>query len=135
MTVTLDVAPSGEVAVLHGLDSEAAIAHLCRSLVTGSVFDTYPVLVLDLDGAPPDTEPSSALARATEACLRRHQWLAVVHSSADVAGAVRQARQWLRLVERNRKLDVALAISGLWSFVWGATGPVRGWHRTPSIRS
>ena len=133
MTVTLDVARAGDVAVLHGVDSEAALAHLCRSLITGSVFDTYPALVIDVG----DTEPGRSLAgdlrRAAEACLHRHQWLAVVHSSADVAGAIAQARQWRKLVERERALDVALSLSGLWSLVVGATGSVWGWVRSPRL--
>jgi hypothetical protein len=133
MTVTLDVTPTGDVAVLHGLDSEAALAHLCRSLVTGSVFDTYPALVIDVGDSEPDQAVAGDLRRAVEACLHRHQWLAVVHSSADVAGAVRQARQWRRLVERERALDLALKASGLWSLVVGATGTVWTWVRSPRL--
>jgi len=136
MTVTLDIAPAGDVAVLHGLDSEAALAHLFRSLVTGSVFDTYPVLVVDVEGADTEQAPvADELRQATEACLHRHQWLAVVHSSADVAGAVAQARQWRRLVERERAVSLALAVSGLWSFVWGATGTVCKWVTSPRLNS
>jgi hypothetical protein len=133
MTVTLDVTRSGDVAVLHGLDTEAALAHLCRSLITGSVFDTYPALVIDVGDTESDRPVAGDLHLAAEACLHRHQWLAVVHSSADVAAAVAQARQWRRLVERERALNVALSLSGLWSFVVGATGSVWGWVRSPRI--
>lgn len=133
MTVTLDVAPAGDVAVLHGLDSEAALAHLCRSLITGSVFDTYPALVLDIGDTEPDRPLATELHKAAEACLHRHQWLAVAHSSADVAGAVAQARQWRKLVERERALDAALKLSGLWSLVLGATGTVWTWIRSPRV--
>ena len=133
MTVTLDVAPTGDVAVLHGVDSDAALAHLCRSLITGSVFDTYPVLVVDLTTAEALPAEEAAVPKATEACLHRHQWFAVVHSSADVASAVAQARQWRRLLERERALDVAVFVSGLWSLGWGATGSVLRWLRSPRL--
>lgn len=133
MTVTLDVTPAGDVAVLHGLDSEAALAHLCRSLITGSVFDTYPALVIDVGDAEPDRPLAGDLRRAANACLHRHQWLAVVHSSADVVGAVAQARQWRKLVERERALDAALRLSGLWSLFVGATGTVWTWVRSPRL--
>ena len=73
------------------------------------------------------------LRKAAQACLHRHQWLAVVHSSADVAGAVRQARQWRKLVERERALDLALKASGLWSLMVGATGTVWTWVRSPRL--
>ena len=136
MTVTLDVARSGgsgDVAVLHGVDSEAALAHLCRSLITGSVFDTYDALVIDVGDTNSDRSLAGDLRRAAEACLHRHQWLAVVHSSADVAGAVAQARQWHRLVEHERALDLARQVQGLWSLVLGATGSVWTWARTPRL--
>lgn len=119
--------------MLHGLDSEAALAHLCRSLITGSVFDTYPALVIDVGDAEPGPRLAGDLRDAAEACLHRHQWMAIVHSSADVAGAVRQARQWRRLIERERALDVAMRVTGLWSFVVGATGSVWTWLRSPKV--
>ena len=122
MTVTLDVNRSGDAAVLHGLDSEDALAHLCRSLITGSVFDTYPALIIDLGDAETDRQLAGDLRRAVEACLHRHQWLAVAHSGADVAGAVADARQWRRLVEREKAVDSALKLSRLWSLVVAAAG-------------
>ena len=133
MTVTLDVAPAGDVAVLHGVDSEAALAHLCRSLITWSVFDTYSALVIDVGEAEPEPSVAGELRAAVDACLHRHQWLAVVHSSADVAGAIAQARQWRRLVERERALGIATQLSGLWSTFVGATGSVWTWVRNPRL--
>lgn len=100
MTVTLEHSRTGDVAVLHGIDTDAALAHLCRSLVTGSVFDTYRALVVDLDGLEelPD-DSRRALAEASDACLQRRQWLGTASGPATIVPAIRRARQWLRLAD------------------------------------
>lgn len=100
MTVFLDVAAQGDVAVLRGVDEEAALLHLCRSLVTGSVFDVYRALVIDLQGSEMSPAAADAIQEATDACLRRRQWLVATSSALDAAAAVTQARKWLSLVDR-----------------------------------
>ena len=103
MTVTLDVEQTGDVAVLRGVDNEAALAHLCRAVVTGSAFDVYRALVVDLDGSE-----EAALAAAEQvqearaARNERRQWFAVSASPDDLAAEIARARQWLRLVDSRR---------------------------------
>lgn len=112
MTVSLDVTPAGDIAVLRGVDSEAALAHLCRSLVTGSVFDVYRALVIDLDGRDQlDAEAVYALASASDALRRRRRWLGIAERHGDVAPAVAQARQWLRLVDGDRAIVAAVRVA------------------------
>lgn len=100
MTVALDVEPSGDVAVLRGVADEGTLLHLCRSLIAGSVFDVYRALVIDLQGRELSSAAVEAIADATQACLRRRQWLGVATGGLDAAGAIADARKWLDLVDR-----------------------------------
>lgn len=103
MTVSLDVNPRSDVAVLHGVDTEAALAHLCRAVVTGSAFDVYRALVVDLDGATGISDDvATELAQAGAARRERGQWFDVADTDDDVDGAVARAKQWLRLVDDER---------------------------------
>lgn len=103
MTVSLDVNPRSDVAVLHGVDTEAALAHLCRAVVTGSAFDVYRALVVDLDGCTElSDDVTNELARAGTVRQQRGQWFDVAESDDDLEGAVARAKQWLRLVDDER---------------------------------
>lgn len=85
MTPRLDVVDARDVAVQHGIDNEAALAHLCRSLVTGSVFDAYRALVIDLGGCPDLAESSGDdIGRASAAYRQRRQWLGVVGAASGL---------------------------------------------------
>lgn len=96
MTICLDRPGQPDVAVLHGVDTDAALLHLCRSLVTGSAFDVYRALVIDLGGREPSAEAVAALDAAATARLRRHQFLTAAADSTEAAGALRRAATWLR---------------------------------------
>lgn len=112
MTVSLEHTRTGDVAVLHGVDTDAALAHLCRSLVTGSVFDTYRALVVDLGGLtelPEDVR--RALDEASEACLHRRQYLGTVSDPGGIVPAIRQAREWLRLADGQPTSTVRVVVS------------------------
>jgi hypothetical protein len=99
MTVALRISNHGDVAVLSGVDSEPALTHLARSLVNGDVFADYPALVIDLRtlGELP-RRVVDELADAQEACLHRHQLLAVVRPDQTVPIVIGEARRWLRIV-------------------------------------
>jgi hypothetical protein len=96
MTVHLDTAAPGDVAVLRGLDTDAAVIHLCRSLALGTAFDVYRGLVIDLGGRALSAEATCALEQAAAARLRRRQLVSAATDSADAAGEVRRLGAWLR---------------------------------------
>jgi hypothetical protein len=117
MTIHLDRSDEHDIAVLHGIDTDAAILHLCRSLVTGSVFDVYRALVVDLGGREPSEEAADALATAATARLGRQQLFTAATDAEAAARAVRGAGAWLRFNDSGnssyRGQSVARAYAGL----------------------
>lgn len=103
MPVSLDVNEAGDVAVLRGLASDAAVEHLCRSLTAGSVLEAYRALVIDLhEVAPLDPPLQRALDEAGDACLHRRQWLGVVKPGDALSTTLRGARKWAATVDEAR---------------------------------
>jgi hypothetical protein len=111
MPVSLDVSEAGDVAVLHGLASDAAVEHLCRSLTTGSVLEAYRALVIDIHDADPiDLPLQRALDEASDACLHRRQWLGVVRPGGALSATLRGARAWAATVDEGRPHRVGPAV-------------------------
>lgn len=103
MSVALTVSRSGDVAVISGVDTDAALTVLCHSVMTGAAFDAYPALLVDLRQVPAlSPAVRSALDQASRAAMRRHQWLGTVPAGQRPAAAVVRARQGLRLVYGHR---------------------------------
>jgi len=109
--IRLDVDRAGEIAVIHGVDTDQALAHLGHSLTTGSVFTDYRALVVDLGGhVEVSAETAQALQDAAHACQGRHQLLEVAAQTADVGRAVRDARRWFRIVDGRQVTGTAGAV-------------------------
>lgn len=107
MTITLEHQP-GNVAVLRGVSSKSALAHLGRCLAHGAPFDGYRGLVVDLGGVTTaDPALAAVLDAASSACLRRRQVVAFAADGGDIANRLRAVRAILQLLEREGGLTRA----------------------------
>lgn len=95
MSVTLSRTADNRVAVLHGVDSDHALAYLADSLLDDSAFGQYRGLVIDLGGAKPSQATAQLLVEAGRVRLRQHQLVTTASSARDVAAAVARTRRWL----------------------------------------
>lgn len=123
MSITLEHR-AGDVAVLRGVTGSAALIHLSRSLTSGAVFDDCRGLVVDLGGTVADVDLAAAMDEATRACLRRRLVVAFAADAGEVGPRLRVVRSLLRLLERERGLDVALRLARMHAsaFAGAATG-------------
>jgi hypothetical protein len=115
MPVSLTRSGAGDVAVI-GLDREASIRFLCRSLTDGVAFIGYPAVLIDLRHTGPlRPQTRQAIADTAQVCLTRRQLVAVVEPGEHVRHAVARARQGRRLLRRptavpTRTVRVAAAV-------------------------
>lgn len=111
MSVTLDTTSDGRVAVLHGLDTEAALSHLGRSLLHGAAFDDYRGLVIDLGGHQPSPPTADLLAHAGRERLRHHQVVTTVTTRREVPGAIDRTRRWIDRYDQPGNGGVAAVVA------------------------
>ena len=84
MTVTLEHHGIDRV-VVHGVDTTAALAHLCHSLEVGAGPDAR-VVVIDLTDAPLVAQAATtSIGAAAQALAHSHRWLGVVEPVHAVA--------------------------------------------------
>jgi hypothetical protein len=95
MSVRLESSSDGRVAVLHGVDTDAALRHLSRSLVAGCAFSDVRGLVIDLGGMALSPATADLLRDASRVRLQDHQVIATAASPAEVPSATAHARRWL----------------------------------------
>jgi len=95
MSVTLETTTDPRVAVLRGVDTDAALRHLGRSLLAGAAFSDRRILVIDLGGCEPSAPTADLLREASRVRLRGHQVIASAPTARDVPATVARARGWL----------------------------------------
>jgi len=135
MSVTLDPTGDGRIAVLHGVDTDAALRHLGRTLVDGAAFDGYRGIVIDLGGSRPTPATVTLLDDAGSAFLRHRRVIATVASSAEVPFAIARVRRWLDRFDRSATppVPVVVVVREL-AAVFGVAGAGVTMARTVMIR-
>lgn len=132
-------------AVVDGVDTPAAVTHLCRSLAAGVGLDD-DIVVIDLTSAPDVAVASSGPLRLATSAMSRHgRWLAVVDPStvgssfvgANVYSTSRAAalagRQYFALVTGRRSTVAGSLAAG--RMVVSLTGGVPGLAMTIARRT
>jgi len=100
VNVAIETSRDGRVAVLRGVDTDAALVHLGQSLLSGAAFSTQRGLVIDLGGCEPMPATTELLREAGRARLRSHQVVTTVPDDADVRAAVRRVTAWIDRLDR-----------------------------------
>ena len=101
MSVTYETTSDGRVAVLHGVDTDAALRHLARSLVVGVAFGDCRGLVIDLGGRQPSAVTVDLLGEAGRARLRRQQVVTAAADAREVRDAVLRVREWMERADQS----------------------------------
>ncbi|MFL6241137.1 MAG: hypothetical protein ACJ735_16770 [Actinomycetes bacterium] len=122
MTVTVQHRHGGDIdiAFIRGVDTPAAIEHLCRSLCAGAGFEERAIVIDLTDARRMDAIAMTPIVEATHALERDRRWLAVVNprrpagesrSTVHVYRSARDAtaagRRYFRLVTGVRPVRPA----------------------------